>query len=137
MFSIGELSKRTGVKAATIRYYEQAGLIEEPHRSLGNQRRYQQHQLEKLLFIRHARDLGFSLQDIGELLGLHEDEHQSCEKAHQIARQHLKAVDERIEKLQSLKKELQRIEAMSDAGHVEDCRVIEALTDHSLCEGEH
>ena len=61
MFSIGELSKRTGVKIPTIRYYEQMGLIEPPQRSEGNQRRYTRDGLRRLSFIRHSRDLGFTI----------------------------------------------------------------------------
>ncbi|HEX2146766.1 MAG TPA: MerR family transcriptional regulator, partial [Pseudorhizobium sp.] len=59
MYSIGDLSRRTGVKVPTIRYYEQMGLITAAHRSEGNQRRYEKTDLERLAFIRHARDLGF------------------------------------------------------------------------------
>ena len=58
MYSIGELSRRTGVKVPTIRYYEQMGLMPEGERTQGNQRRYRRDELERLAFIRHARDLG-------------------------------------------------------------------------------
>ncbi len=58
MLSIGELSKRTGVKVPTIRYYEQMGLIREADRSEGNQRRYEKADLDRLAFIRHARISG-------------------------------------------------------------------------------
>lgn len=64
MFSIGQLSKRTGVKIPTIRYYEQMGLIDAPERSEGNQRRYTKDGLGRLSFIRHSRDLGFLIEDI-------------------------------------------------------------------------
>jgi hypothetical protein len=64
MFSIGDLSKQTGVKIPTIRYYEKMGLINSSSRSAGNQRRYRQAQLERLSFVRHARELGFTLENI-------------------------------------------------------------------------
>ena len=67
MLSIGELSKRTGVKIPTIRYYEQQGLIDAPERSEGNQRRYEPAQLERLSFIKHARDLGIPIGSVKEL----------------------------------------------------------------------
>lgn len=70
MFSIGELSKRTGVKIPTIRYYEQMGSIDAPERSEGNQRRYTKDGLSRLSFIRHSRDLGFSIEAIKGLLEL-------------------------------------------------------------------
>ncbi len=65
---IGGLSERTGVKVETIRYYEQVGLLPPPERSDGNQRRYTRRHLERLAFIKHARDLGFSVDSIRTLL---------------------------------------------------------------------
>ena len=70
MFSIGELSKRTKVKVPTIRYYEEMGLLAEAERTRGNQRRYDKAGLERLSFIRHARDLGFSIEAISSLIEL-------------------------------------------------------------------
>jgi DNA-binding transcriptional MerR regulator len=68
--SIGDLAARAGTKVQTIRYYEQIALVPAPERSAGNQRRYGASHLERLAFIRHARELGFSLGAIRELLGL-------------------------------------------------------------------
>jgi DNA-binding transcriptional MerR regulator len=137
MFSIGELSKHTGVKVPTIRYYEQVGLISAAYRSEGNQRRYSSDELDRLSFIRHSRDLGFSIEAIKELIDLNSGPDKSCEEAHRITSQHLAFISERIKRLRKLEKELKRIEAMSDAGHVHDCRVIHALADHSLCQTDH
>ena len=67
MYSIGQLSRRTGVKVPTIRYYEQSGLLAAPERSVGNQRRYTEEGMQQLAFVRHARDLGFAIDDIREL----------------------------------------------------------------------
>ncbi len=72
MFSIGELSRRTKVKVPTIRYYEEMGLLAEAERTSGNQRRYDKAGLERLSFIRHARDLGFSIEAISSLIELQE-----------------------------------------------------------------
>ena len=71
MLSIGELSRLTAVKIPTIRYYEKIGLLSEPLRSEGNQRRYAKRELERLSFIRHARDLGLPILSIRELIELH------------------------------------------------------------------
>ena len=136
MFSIGELSKRTGVKIPTIRYYEQMGLIDPPERSEGNQRRYTKDGLRRLSFIRHSRDLGFTIEDIKGLLELSQHPESPCSDAHSIAVQHLKDVQGRIAKLRRLERELKRI-SKCDAGHIADCAVIETLADHSLCETEH
>ena len=136
MFSIGELSKRTGVKIPTIRYYEQMGLIDEPERSEGNQRRYTKEGLDRLSFIRHSRDLGFSIEDIKGLLKLSQHPEKPCHDAHSIAVQHLNDVQDRITKLRRLERELKRI-SKCDAGNIADCAVIETLADHGLCETEH
>lgn len=136
MLSIGELSKRTGVKIPTIRYYEQMGLIEVPERSEGNQRRYTKDGLSRLSFIRHSRDLGFSIEAIKGLLDLSQHPEKPCHDAHSIAVQHLKDVQDRITKLRRLERELKRI-SKCDANNVANCAVIETLADHRLCETEH
>lgn len=136
MFSIGQLSKRTGVKIPTIRYYEQMGLIDAPERSEGNQRRYTKEGLSRLSFIRHSRDLGFSVEDIRGLLELSQHPEKPCLDAHSIAAQHLQDVQNRIAKLRRLELELKRI-TKCDAGNVAACAVIETLADHGLCETEH
>ena len=136
MLSIGELSKRTGVKIPTIRYYEQMGLIDTPERSEGNQRRYTTYGLSRLSFIRHSRDLGFSVEDIRGLLELTQHPERPCNDAHNIATQHLKEVQQKIVKLRRLERELRRI-SECEAGNVADCAVIETLADHGLCETEH
>ena len=136
MFSIGQLSKWTGVKIPTIRYYEQMGLIDPPERSVGNQRRYTKEGLSRLSFIRHSRDLGFSVDNIRELLELSQHPEKPCGDAHNIAVQHLKDIQERIDKLRRLERELKRI-SKCDAGNVAECAVIDTLADHGLCETEH
>ncbi|OCW57263.1 MerR family transcriptional regulator [Hoeflea olei] len=136
MFSIGELSRRTGVKIPTIRYYEQMGLIAAPDRTEGNQRRYSKDGLKRLSFIRHSRELGFSIDEIRELLDLSAHPEQPCNDAHQMAARRLADVQRRISRLQRLERELERISAC-DAHTIADCAVIETLADHSLCETEH
>ncbi|HBQ36728.1 MAG TPA: transcriptional regulator, partial [Rhodobacteraceae bacterium] len=109
MYSIGQLSNKTGVKVPTIRYYEQIGLIAPPERTAGNQRRYSQDGFARLSFIRHSRDLGFSLDDTREFLELSEHPDRQCCDAHDIATRHLTALREKIAKLKRLEKELERI----------------------------
>lgn len=136
MFSIGELSRRTGVKIPTIRYYEQMGLIEAPERSAGNQRRYTGDGLSRLSFIRHSRDLGFSIEDIKGLLELSQHPEKPCHDAHSIAVRHLDNVQSRIARLRRLERELIRI-SKCDADNVAECEVIETLADHGQCETGH
>ncbi|WP_162651462.1 helix-turn-helix domain-containing protein [Lentilitoribacter sp. Alg239-R112] len=137
MFSIGDLSKRCQVKIPTIRYYEDMGLIAKPERSEGNQRRYTQKGLERLSFIRHARELGLSINDIRELTALEEDPDRPCIEAHEIAKHHLSEVKSRIQKLRKLENELKRITQISDKTCIGKCQVIHSLADHALCRGEH
>ena len=137
MLSIGNLGKATGVKVPTIRYYEQIGLLPAPRRSDGNQRLYDDRARERLTFIRHARDLGFPLEAIRELLGLADDPDQPCAAADDIARRQLVTVKARIARLTALQTELERMLAHTACGTIADCRVIEVLGNHDLCLHDH
>lgn len=137
MLSIGQLSKRTGVKVPTIRYYEQTGLLDAPERSDGNQRRYSLRELERLAFIRHARDLGFSIDAIRQLLELSSETHGPCAEANRIAAEQLQSVRTRITSLQRLEVELERIATGCKDGEIGDCYVVKSLANHSFCEHDH
>lgn len=131
--SIGDLAKRTGCKVQAIRYYEQIGLMPEPGRTSGNQRLYEKVHSDRLAFIRHSRELGFSLEAIRELLMLGDNPGRSCAEADRIARTHLHEVEERISSLIALKRELERMVEECHCGRIAECRVIEVLADHGKC----
>ncbi|HJE22863.1 MAG TPA: helix-turn-helix domain-containing protein [Methylorubrum populi] len=135
--AIGELSRRTGVKVPTIRYYEQIGLMPAPPRSAGSQRRYGEGDVGRLNFIRHSRELGFEVDAIRELLTMNAHPDRSCADVDLIARRHLSEVDRRIERLMALRGELDRMISECGQGRVGECRVIETLSDHSLCTHEY
>ena len=138
MFSIGELSRRTNVKVPTIRYYEESGLLDAPERTEGNQRRYDAAGLERLSFIKHARDLGFSIEAIAALIELQGHPDRSCAEATDIASSQLSDVRAKIKRLRALEKELVRISKGCEGDGVsEDCYVLASLADHDLCEREH
>lgn len=137
MLTIGTLARNTGTKVQTIRYYEQIGLLNEPGRTAGGQRRYAQSDLDRLAFVRHGRQLGFSLDAIRDLLGLSDNPEQSCSQADSIAQQQLVQVQQRILRLQALETELQRMITECDGGQTGDCRVLEVLRDHSECLTDH
>ena len=138
MFSIGSLSNQTGVKVPTIRYYEKIGLISPPERTEGNQRRYRKEALQRLGFIKHARELGFSIPSITALIELQDYPDRGCAEATTIAREQLGDVRERIASLLRLETELLRItEGCKGSGVVSDCYVLASLADHSHCETEH
>ena len=136
MFSIGVLAQRSGVKVPTIRYYEKLGLMPAPDRSQGNQRRYGRDSLDRLSFIRHSRELGFSIGDIRDLLELSRHPDNPCAGADEIANRHLRDVRAKIERLERLESELQRFAACK-ADRVGRCKVIETLADHVHCKSEH
>ncbi len=109
----------------------------EPERTEGNQRRYVQSHLDRLTFIRHARDLGFQVDAIRELLSLQADPDAPCEAADEIAARQLNNVRARIERLKRLEGELVRISTPCHSGSAKNCNVLQALADHKLCETEH
>ena len=133
MLTIGKLGSSAGVKVPTIRYYEQIGLLPEPDRSAGNQRLYARAALDRLAFIRHARELGFPLEAIRDLLSLSDRPDQSCAAADIIAKAQLAATRVRIIRLRALEAELERMVSQCACGTISDCRVIEVLGDHAHC----
>jgi DNA-binding transcriptional MerR regulator len=133
---IGVAATRSGVKVPTIRYYEQIGLLPKPPRTKSNRRHYDAADLRRLVFIRHARELGFEIEAIRALLTLQDNPDQSCMAADAIARARLGEVERRLEILIRLKAELERMIAECSRGRVAECRVIEALANHSECLGE-
>lgn len=135
--SIGDLARQSQVKIPTIRYYEQIGLLASAPRTEGNQRRYGRAEVDRLNFIRHARELGFEIEDIRELLAMTAEPQASCHQADSIAQNHLAEIDRRIERLQALRGELQRMVSECGHGRVCDCRIIEALADHGHCTTDH
>jgi len=137
MLAIGALSRQTGTKVQTIRYYEQIGLMNEAGRTSGGQRRDFEKDRDRLAFIRHSRQLGFSLDSIRELLELSDNPSRSCAEVDSIARRQLRQVEQRLKRLQSLKKELKRMVAECEGDSVADCKVLEVLRDHSECLTDH
>ena len=126
---IGDLASATGTKVVTIRYYEKIGLLSEPARSTGNYRLYDADSLQRLRFIRRSRDLGFSLDQIRELLSLSCNAEQSCAEVDRIAVEHLNDVERKIADLQTLAKRLRRISSSCGGGRtISNCRIIDAIS---------
>lgn len=126
-FSIGELARRSGYAVQTVRYYEQNGLMPAPARTAGGQRRYDETQLRQLLFIRHARDLGFEVDAIRSLLRLAAHPNAPCNSVDTIARDHLAAITHKIARLSALRQEVTRMIEQCRRGRIAECRVIDAL----------
>jgi DNA-binding transcriptional MerR regulator len=135
--TIGKLSKAADVKVPTIRFYEQIGLLPEPARTENDRRTYGASDTRRLAFIKHARQLGFSIEAIRTLLDLADHPDRECGDANALAQEQLSAVEEKIAQLQALRAELKRMVAAGCHGPAADCRVIETLADHSRCGGDH
>jgi Cu(I)-responsive transcriptional regulator len=130
--TIGQLAKATDTKVVTIRYYEKIGLLAPPRRTAGNYRAYEPEHLQRLRFIRRCRDLGFTLDQIRDLLRLSSDEDQECAEVDRIAAEHLFAVEQKIADLARLADELRRIGSLCQGGgRIADCRIVEALSPDS------
>jgi DNA-binding transcriptional MerR regulator len=125
---IGTLARATGTKAETIRYYEGIGLLAAPARTRGNYRAYGPAHLNRLSFIRRARDLGFTLAQVRGLLSLADQPERSCEAVDAIARQNLVEVERKLADLGALRRELDSIISQCGHGTIAQCRIIEALS---------
>ncbi|KAB2856329.1 MerR family transcriptional regulator [Sphingopyxis terrae subsp. ummariensis] len=134
---IGELSRATGTNIETIRYYERIGLLPAPARTDANYRSYGDAHRARLRFVRHSRELGFTIDEIRSLLDLSDHPERDCADADRIASAHLEQVEAKIAQLSALRDELTRIVGRCRGGLAGDCRVIEALGDHGQCDGAH
>lgn len=134
MLSIGKVAKATGCKVQTIRYYEKIGLIKDAVRSAGNQRFYQPGDIDRLLFIRHARSLGFSTEVIRELLQLNDAQETSCADVDIIATRQLELIRRQIGQLQNLASELDQMISQCQGNQISQCKIIQSLHKHSHCD---
>jgi DNA-binding transcriptional MerR regulator len=134
---IGELSKATGTNIETVRYYERIGLLPAPERTAANYRSYGEPHRARLAFVRHSRELGFTIEEIRSLLDLSDHPDRDCSEADIIASRHLAQVEAKIVQLAVLRNELTRIIGSCRGGIAADCRVIEALGDHNYCKSHH
>jgi DNA-binding transcriptional MerR regulator len=117
----------------TIRFYEQIGLLPEVLRSSGNRRRYLASDVRRLVFIRHARQLGFEVSVIRTLLTLQDQPASSCRQIDALVADHLAAIDTKIDRLVTLRRELGLILARCSGGRVAECSVIESI---ATCEDD-
>jgi len=129
--TIGELARRSGYAVQTLRYYEEIGLMPKPPRTSGGQRRYGEDLQRRLLFIRHARDLGFEIEDIRSLLDLASRPDQPCSSVDAIAKAHLVSIDEKIVRLTALRVEVNRMLKACGKERIAGCKVIDVLARQS------
>lgn len=125
--SIGELSRRTGVNVETLRYYERIGLLAPPPRTAGGHRLYPARQLKRLTFIRRSRELGFSLDDIRNLLGLVEGGY-TCGQIQEAALSHLRNIRRKLADLRRMEETLAETAERCRGGTAPECPIIDALS---------
>jgi DNA-binding transcriptional MerR regulator len=126
--SIGELAEATDTKVETVRYYERIGILPAPKRTSGNYRAYSADHLARLSFIRRARDLGFTLDQVRALLALADQKKQDCGTVDALAREHLADIDRKISDLKALRRELSGLIGQCKQGTIADCRILSALS---------
>lgn len=135
MWSIGPLSEATGCNIETIRYYEKIELLPEPPRTNGGHRLYKPVHKERILFIRRARDLGFSIEEVRELIALSDNESRSCGEALEMVQCHLDSVREKQARLQlaesALVKMAESCRSCCSGAMAPDCTIVKALAGDS------
>ncbi len=126
--TIGQLAKRARVNVQTVRYYERRGLIPEPPRRMSGYRQYSQDAVTRIQFIMHAKDLGFSLKEILELLSLRVDPNTTCGDVKRQTNTKIAEIEEKIHALRRMKKALTKLEAACKGqGPTSECPILEAL----------
>ncbi len=136
--TIGQLARRARVNVETIRYYERRGLIPEPPRSESGYRQYPDDTIARILFIKRAQELGFSLKEILELLTLRVDPETTCRDVRRRAEDKIADIEEKIEKLQSMKHALKKLkDRCKGKGPTSECPILEALDTQEVEHDKH
>jgi MerR family mercuric resistance operon transcriptional regulator len=126
--TIGAVARRTGVSAETIRFYEREGLIQSPPRRASGYRQYGEDDVRRLAFIQHAKSLGFTLRETGELLSLRMSPNTTKREIREQARAKLADIEERLRKLRRMQRTLKKlIDSCSGEGPTSHCPILEAL----------
>ena len=128
LLTIGEVARQTGIGVETVRFYEKRGLIDEPPRTEAGYRQYPENTAPRIRFIRHAKELGFTLTEIKELLHLRLDAATTCDDVRHMAEKKRMDIMARIESLQGMEHALRKlIDACSSSGPAGHCPILDAL----------
>lgn len=127
--NIGDVAAATGLPAKTIRFYESVGLIAPPARSEGNYRLYDDRHVQTLRFIQHARQLGFSVKEVGALVALWRDKRRASADVRRLATAHLRDIDARIAELRRIRQTLQSLVERCHGDHRPDCPILDELAE--------
>ncbi|MCW5611901.1 MAG: Cu(I)-responsive transcriptional regulator [Rubrivivax sp.] len=135
--NIGEVAARSGISPKMVRHYERLGLLPRIARSDAGYRRYGGRELHTLRFIRRARDLGFSIAEIAELLALWQDRRRASAQVKRIALAHVADLDRRMAELAQMKGTLQRLAACCHGDERPDCPILDELAHEAPAEQAH
>lgn len=125
--NIGDAARHSGVSAKMIRHYEGIGLISKAARSYSGYRTYAATDVHTLRFIRQARNLGFSIKQIGQLLGLWRNQRRPSSKVKALAQEHIAELDARIAEMQAMKRTLQELAVHCHGDERPECPILEGL----------
>ena len=124
--NVGQAAEQSGLPAKTIRYYEEIGLIA-PERRGNGYRSYGEAEVQRLAFLKRARDLGFSIEDCRQLVGLHDDTHRASADVRRLALQHVAAIEDKIAELQAMHRTLTGLVAACHGDARPECAILEAI----------
>jgi MerR family transcriptional regulator, mercuric resistance operon regulatory protein len=126
-FTIGKMSKLTGVNIETIRYYEKIGILSKPPRNSSGYRVYAKPHLERLSFVRRSRELGFSQPEVRKLLSLVDEHKYTCAEVHEMTSRHLSSVRDKIRDLRKLERALSNMVNECAGGDIPECPIVDTL----------
>ena len=127
-FNIGEAAKASGISAKMIRHYESIGLIGEAVRTDSGYRVYRDSDVQMLQFIHRGRGLGFSLQQIGELLKLWKDKQRASADVRKLAKEHIADLEQKIAEMESMKRTLEKLARTCHGDNRPDCPILDDLS---------
>ena len=127
--NISQAAKLTGLSAKQIRDYEKLGLLKANNRTLAGYRQYEENDLARLRFIRHSRGVGFSLQQIAQLLQLQDNPNRNCREVEQLTAQHIETLNAQIHALQKMVSELQRWHDSCQGNDCPECSILAGLSE--------
>ena len=127
VMNIGQAATSSGVSAKMIRHYEQVGLFPQPRRTDAGYRQYTQTEVHTLRFIRRARDLGFSIQQIGELVGLWQNRGRPSRQVKALAQAHIKELELKVQELLAMKKTLEHLVHCCHGDDRPECPILDGL----------
>lgn len=135
--TIGQLAKKAQVNVETVRYYERRGLIPEPPRRESGYRQYSEDAVARIQFIKHAKELGFSLKEISELLSLKVDPDTTCADVKKRAEMKINDIEEKMQTLKQMKMTLTKLVALCKGGSSGECSIIKALDSENFERGRY